>query len=168
MTKNVTDKTALPKSKSGAKSQITERKDDFLWCSENNECFNMTKDGLIFERAENINNKIIFGGILNGNPIMKNFATAQKMQNYIKLIKAFKNSGFEISSINIESSDKAVAKTNIENTISDIIFSPEEPNLYLIAQNAILLINEVLSKTSSAHFNYIDARFGNKMFYKLY
>lgn len=155
--------------------KITERKADFLWCSAQTECFNMTKEGLVFassaealaKEEADIDNKIIFRGILNGNPLMKNFATPAKIQNYLKLVEVFKNGGFEISSINIESSDRAVAKTKIGDTTSDIIFNPEETDLSLVAQNTILLINETKTKNPSAHFNYIDARFGNKMFYKL-
>lgn len=147
--------------------KIKEKKADFLWCSEQNECFNMTKDGLVFENTEDVKGKIIFRGILEGNPLMKNFATSAKMQNYENFISVFKNAGFEISSINMESSDKAVAKTNINNFMSDIIFNPEEKDISLVAQNTILLIKETLTKNSSAHFNYIDSRFGNKIFYKL-
>ncbi len=147
--------------------KIMERKGEFLWCSTQDECLAMTKDGFVFEKSSIATGKIIFRGILEGNPLMKNFSTPQKMQNYIKLIETFKNSGFEISSINIESSDKAIAKMNINNAISDVIFNPKETDLSLIAQNAILLIKETQIKSPSAHFQYIDARFGNKMFYKL-
>lgn len=146
--------------------KIVERKGDFLWCSPVDECFFMTKDGLVFESysAEAPRDKLIFTGIIAGNPLMKNFATPEKIQNYLKLIEIFKNAGFEITSVNIESSDRAVAKSSI----GDIIFNPEELNLSSVAQNTILLINETKSKNPSARFNYIDARFGNKLFYKLY
>ncbi|MFH0804226.1 MAG: hypothetical protein V1896_01340 [Candidatus Zambryskibacteria bacterium] len=145
---------------------LTERQADFLWCSPTGECFNMTKDGLVFEKsnfAEASSDKISFRGSLEGNPLMKNFATPAEMQNYLKLLKFFKDAGFEISSVNIESADKAVARSNV----GDIIFNPGEADLSIPAQNAILLINETRNKNPSALFNYIDARFGNKMFYKL-
>lgn len=154
--------------------KIKEREADFLWClpaqagSGQEECFNMTKDGLVFENTEDVKGKIIFRGILEGNPLMKNFATSAKMQNYINFISVFNNAGFDVSAINIESSDRAISKIKINNFISDIIFNPEEKDLSLVAQNTILLIKETLTKTSSSHFNYIDARFGNKFFYKLY
>lgn len=150
--------------------KIKERKSDFLWCSENDECFNMTKDGLVFASPDIAfveSSKVVFRGVLIGNPIMKNFATTEKMQDYLSLINTFKNEGFEISSINIESSDKAVAEIKINNYKSKIIFSPQEKNLSVIAQNALLLINETKSKNPKSSFQYIDTRFGNKLFYKL-
>lgn len=157
--------------------KVTERKADFLWCSTDNQCFFMAENGLVFEKAgftesyfltSSTNwieplNKMIFKGNLEGNPLMKNFSTPAKIQNYLKLVEVFKNAGFEVLSINIESKDRAVAKANVGN----IIFNPEEADLSLVAQNAILLINEVRSKNPSAIFNYIDARFGTKLFYKV-
>jgi hypothetical protein len=142
---------------------VTERKADFVWCSPSSECFLMTKDGLVFEKSGETGGKLIFTGLLEGDPLMKNFATSPKIQNYLKLVEIFKEGSIEVISINIESSDKAVAKTSI----GDVIFNPEEIDLSLVAQNAILLINEVKGKNPSAKFNYIDARFDNKFFYKL-
>ena len=145
---------------------IIERRADFLWCSPQEQCFFMTKDGFIFEKsnsAEASLDKISFRGNLEGDPLMRDFVTPEKMQNYLKLIEVFKNAGFEISSINIESADKAVAKSSM----GDIIFDPGETNLSLTAQNAVLLINDIKNKNPSARFNYIDTRFGNKVFYKL-
>ena len=145
---------------------IVERKESFLWCSEADGCFSMTQDGLVFASSDVAlaeSGKVIFKGVLEGNPLMKNFATPQEMQNYLKMIETFKNAKVVVADINVESADKAVVKTNV----GDVIFNPEETNLSISAQNAMLLINEIKSKNPSAHFNYIDTRFGNKMFYKL-
>ncbi len=146
-----------------------ERSPDFLWCSETDECFFMTQNGFIFEKTlegQASSSKIIFGGILKGesSPLLKNFATPERMQNYLELIEVFKRESFEIYSVNIESSDKAIAKTNI----GDVFFSPEGDDLSLVAENIILLFNKVKNENPSAQFNYIDARFGNKFYYKLY
>jgi len=149
------------------KLSLTERKADFLWCSSKDDCYFMTKDGLVFEKISvsqlsQADNKIIFEGVLEENPLMKNFAAPEEMQNYLRLVEIFKSSGFDITSISIESKDKGVAKSSI----GEIIFSPEE-DLSKTAQNAVLLINEVKGKNASSRFQYIDARFGNKIFYKL-
>jgi cell division septal protein FtsQ len=152
----------------GIEFTISERTADFLWClSAQAGCYFMTKSGLVFassaEALAEAENKVKFYGVLQDNPIMKSFATPEQMQKYINFIGVFQNSKFEISSINVESEDKATAKTNI----GDIIFSPQDSDLSLSAQNAILLIKEIITKSPSAKFNYIDTRFGNKMFYKL-
>lgn len=150
------------------KLQIVERESDFLWCRDQNECFNMTKNGLVFERTSEISGKIIFTGVLTGDPLMKNFATSDAMQNYLKFAEEFKKVGFDITAIYIETNDRAIAKINIQGTDSDVIFNPTEGDFVLVAQNTILLIKETLAKNPTARFNYIDARFDNKFFYKVY
>lgn len=142
---------------------IVERNADFLWCSVTDQCYFMDKSGLIFEKTADASGKIIFRGVLEGNPLMKYFATAEEIKNYLSLVDIFKNNGFNVSSINIESADKGVAGTDI----GDVIFNPGEADLSITAQNVVLLVNEIKSKTPSIRFNYIDARFGNKIFYKL-
>jgi hypothetical protein len=157
---------------------IAERKADFLWCLSLSDCFFMDKTGFIFEKSNLTKpvflasslkeseplNRMIFTGILEDHPLMKNFASPEKMQNYLNFAEVLKNNGFEVISINIESSDRAIAKSNI----GDVIFNPEEIDLSSVAQNVVLLINEIKGKNPFARFQYIDARFGNKVFYKLY
>ena len=147
--------------------KITERSPDFVWCAKEGECFFMTKTGFIFEKildGQVLSGLVSFRGLLDGSPIFKNFATPEKMQNYSSFIEVLKGSGVEIYSINIESSDKAVAKTEM----GDIFFSPVGKDLLLTAENTLLLINEIKNKNASAKINYIDARFDNKFYYKLY
>jgi cell division septal protein FtsQ len=148
----------------GIEFNISERSSDFLWC--NSECYFMTKNGLVFQSQPTLasRDKIIFTGILQGDPLMKNFATSEQMQKYLKFIDAFKNAQIEIISINVESEDKATVKTNI----GDIIFNPQDSDIVISAQNAIVLVNNLKAKNPSIRFNYIDTRFGNKMFYKLF
>ncbi|MCL4387156.1 FtsQ-type POTRA domain-containing protein [Patescibacteria group bacterium] len=148
----------------GIKLEVVERKSDFLWCFPQNECFFMNKEGLVFEKAEYVpSGKLVFRGVLKEDPLLKSFASSKDMNNFLKLVQVLKDAGLEISSINLEYSDRVVAESNI----GKIIFNSEEADLSLTAQNIILLVNEVKSKTPGAYFEYIDARFGNKIFYKL-
>ena len=147
--------------------KITERSPDFVWCAKDGECFFMTKTGFIFEKIldeQVLSGLVAFEGLLDGSPIFKNFSTPDKMQNYSNFIDVLKRSEVEIYSINIESSDKAIAKTGV----GDIFFSPVGKDLLLTAENTLLLINEIKNKNASAKINYIDARFDNKFYYKLY
>ncbi len=145
---------------------VAERNPDFLWCSSS--CFLMSKDGLVFEAAEGSGaeeypGKIIFRGMLGGNPMMKRFASPETMQNYENFVKDLGLIGIRVVSIYAESENKASAETDI----GSIIFDPEEEGLSAVAHKVNLLIAEARGKDSAAHFEYIDARYGNKMFYKL-
>ncbi|MFA6269929.1 MAG: hypothetical protein WC657_01845 [Candidatus Paceibacterota bacterium] len=144
--------------------KVAERKPEFLWCSQNKVCYFMTSNGLVFEKTENTKDKLIFEGVLTGDPLMQYFATPTQIQNYLKLVEVFKKAGFAVASFNIESADKATAQTDL----GVVIFNPDEVDLSLVAQNVLLLVNETKIKNPSARFQYIDARFGNKMYYKTF
>lgn len=146
---------------------LVERRADLIWCAEGDRCFNMTNDGLIFEPTTEISNQIIFRGGVGGDPLLENFAPTEVMGNYLKLIAEFERAGFEISEIRFETSDRVIAKSSINGAMSDIVFNPNDLDFSLLIQNTILLINETLNKNPKAAFEYIDARFGNKFFYKL-
>jgi cell division septal protein FtsQ len=143
---------------------IAERKEDYVWCSGEEVCFFMTKEGFVFERIpENPADKIIFRGNLEGDPTKTYFDSPEQMKKYIKFIEILEKSGFRVHSVEIESKEKGVANT----LMADIIFNPRESDLSVSAQNIILLVDDLKSKNSSVRFDYIDSRFGNKIFYKL-
>jgi hypothetical protein len=143
---------------------LKERVGQYLWCSIESKCFLMSDDGLVFVEAggEEMQGKLAFRGGITGNPLMQHFADGDKMKNYLGAVKVLNDASLTINFINQELKDKASFSTNI----GDIILNPEE-NMSLSAKNAVLLIEETRVKNPSAVFNYIDARFGNKMFYKL-
>lgn len=145
--------------------KLTERQGDFVWCQGGEgACYSMNQNGLAFVEIgrEEINGKIIFKNSLEEAGLLKSFAGEGRMQNYLKAIKILGDAHFEIIEINLVLSDKVIFKTNV----GEIFLNPEE-DLSQTAENAVILINEVKTKTPSALFEYIDARFGNKVFYKL-
>lgn len=153
----------------GPEIKVAERKPDFLWCSGGDECFFMTREGLVFEKVETewlpaYGNKPIFRGLLSEDPIGKNFASPSEMKKILDFMKYFSDAGFEIGGISFELGNKAVINTNAGN----IIFNPEENSLASSSRNAILLIRNERDKNPGARFEYIDTRFGSKLFYKLF
>lgn len=166
----------------GLQFTVKERTADFLWCPQNDplsqaECFFMDRSGLIFEKAEisesnfllssqnhqEIVNKIVFKSDITGDPLLKNFTYTEQMKNYLSLIDYLKNEGVETVAFILEDENKIKLKTNF----GDILFSPQEKDFLPSVQNVVLLINDLKSKNSFVHFNYIDARFGTKLYYKL-
>lgn len=143
---------------------IKERKSDFLWCGSNNECFDMTKAGLVFNKTMGLGEgKVIFKGRIEGDPIMKKFATTEEMEVYTKLLSWITKAGLKVFSLNVESEDKVVVETDI----GEVFFSGEDKDIQESAESAILLIKDQRSKNPSVRFEYIDARFGAKLFYKV-
>lgn len=144
----------------------TERSSDYLWCSNTQECFNMTKNGLVFEKSilPRSNQKLIFKGVIVQNPILQSFATKEVMQKYENLVGVLQKEGLKVSVVNVDSQNKIIVGTDI----GDIFFNGEEKDLAPAIESALTLINDIRSKTPSATFQYIDVRFGNKVYYKMH
>jgi cell division septal protein FtsQ len=143
---------------------IIERQGDFGWCQTDNSCYLMSKNGLIFLEAkpEEIAGKLIFKGQVTGDPLWQNFASQKMLNDYLNTVTVLNGKQLQVSSIDVESADKSVFHTNL----GDIFLNPED-DLALGVANALFLLEEVRTKNPTAKFNYIDARFGNKVFYKL-
>jgi hypothetical protein len=147
--------------------KVAERGAEYLWCSATEECFFMSNDGLIFEKVSPEKSfesagKIIFRGLITSDPLLQNFATGEQMQNYTEFLDTLAKNNIHVDEISIESPEKAIAETSL----GQIFFSPKDPDLATAAFNSILLIEEVKTKNPAVRFEYIDARFGNKVFYK--
>lgn len=154
---------------SALKIKVTERTPDFLWCLAEGECFFMSSEGLVFEKVEAgwlpaYDDRPVFSGVLSADPIGKNFASPEDMRKYQNFMKDFVDAGFEVGGMSVELENKAVMNTNV----GDIVFNPEENTLASSSRNAILLIKDERSKNPSARFEYIDTRFGSKLFYKIF
>ncbi len=133
---------------------------DFLWCRGEAECFNMTKDGLVFERSSESGGKLIFKGLLEGEPVSQKFATPERMREFAEIATLLASKNMSVSLIEIVSLHKGVMKT----LGCDIVFDPEGKIVEQV-KNAITVIED-LALHGEADVEYVDARFGNKVFYK--
>ena len=79
------------------------------------------------------------------------------------MIGLLTKSDLKVLSFNIESEDKIVVETDI----ASIFFNIEDKNIKESVEGAILLIKDQRAKNPSVYFQYIDARFGSKLFYKV-
>ena len=143
---------------------LKERRGDFLWCSAENVCFLMSRNGLIFAEASPAErqNQIIFKGNITDSPLMKYFDNEVQMQKFSAVIRMFGDASIGVNTVEFESADKIVFGTERGNIILNPLDELVEP-----VHNVLLLITDSVSKNPGVEFEYIDARFGKKMFYKL-
>lgn len=146
------------------KVKIKERQAVASWCKDTS-CFLLDSTGLIYSPVNSeleLFGKIIFRGRIDGDPLMKSFQTKEIMDSYFKAVSVLKDNNIETTSIEIESRDKGIIKTSIGN----IFINPESLELVEAIENAILVIEERKANNNEFVFEYIDVRFGNKVFYK--
>jgi hypothetical protein len=142
---------------------LQEREAKFLWCDSIKQCFNMDMDGFIFEVAESFDSGMItFTGGISGDPLSKNFLPANEMIKFSKLIEGLSLVGLEVSVIDFHSADKIEVYTNM----AKIILNPSEDDFSAAIENTSLILSDLRKKNPDAEIDYIDARFGSKVFYK--
>lgn len=153
---------------SGIDINIKERAATFAFCNVNEggeECFNMSRDGFVFEEEAGevlLGGKIVFHSKKSERVLRSFFDTKTRVENYMKFIDSLKAQNINVFSVTIESFDESSLATDV----GRVVFNPSD-DPYAAAQNTILLIEDTKKQNPEATFEYIDTRFGNKMFYKV-
>ena len=144
--------------------EIKERQAIAVWCSTSEQCFLVDMEGFLYARASSADTigKLIFGGNIEGEPLKSRFASSEEMNGFIGFTNELKVFGINSTKLRIESKDKAV----LETSIGKIFVAPLEKDYKEIAENVHLLLKEEKKKNPEVYFEYIDMRFGNKLFYK--
>lgn len=156
---------------------ITERKHFAIWCkglpirdSEENGCYFIDKNSTIFAPAPNFSGDAYFkyyGLLTDENPIGKEFVSSSTI---FYQISDFKDS---VKSIGLRP-QYVVAKGNSEfvmklSSDTDILFDIKQPLQKVFENLQVLISTDAFSKLDKTNLpvEYIDLRFGNKLFYKL-
>lgn len=161
--------------------KIAERKEDSLWCSgekdsgnnkdENSRnCYFMDKEGVVFSPTPKFSGNVFirYYGLLDGaDPIGKAYISAEKFKEIRGFVNSLKNSG--LVPVVFLAETESDYEIYLENG-SKIIFDDKQPldktldNLESSLGEIGLVKNHGAS--SSIKLNYVDLRFGNKVFYK--
>ncbi len=148
--------------------EVEERISEAIWCNQNNDCYLMDGSGLIFSIAakEEQRNKIIFKGatVQNQGEDLRYFKYAKELDDFLVVADYLTQREVEIFSFEISSDEKASVFTSL----GEIIFNPLDKSI-LSAIDSAMLVYENLKKTNpNIRFEYIDVRFGSKVYYKTF
>ena len=157
--------------------EITPRKTFAIWCRAfgDSECYSMDYSGLVFSRvtvsSAEAEGTVIYSGLIEGNPIDKKFGedfagleTGELLKNLSSFVKQAKSIGINITRINVLNKIEAIAVFDK----GILKFTPAKASDEIFIENLKLFIEEIKKKNNNVlpQFEYIDARYGNKIFYK--
>ncbi|MBM2818033.1 MAG: Cell division protein FtsQ [Parcubacteria group bacterium] len=162
---------------------IAERERNALWCfseagegslikNENSSrCYFLDKGGLVFSEAPDFsgNSFLRYYGLLDGtiDPIGENYMTHDRFKEVSRFVKSLEDLGINALEFQAESeNDYAV---NLKNGVK-IIFDDKQP-FDKTLENIQSILSEVdlkgeYSPTNPPKINYVDLRFGNKVYLK--
>lgn len=148
--------------------EAEERISEAIWCSQNNDCYLMDGAGLIFSIAtkEEQRNKIIFRGPVTQNEGQKlrYFKYAKELSDFFAVADYLIQREVEVSSFEISSDEKASVFTSL----GEIIFNPLDKNILSAIDSATLVYDNLRKTNPNIRFEYIDVRFGSKVYYKTF
>jgi hypothetical protein len=159
---------------------IGERQPKALWCGLtdpsvslskiSNDCFVFDETGLVFAsstEAANIASGMIkfSGGLSAGNPIGQHFLSAEHLEKLFEFVKNISVLGFGITEFRVRSEGimEAVFPGG-----QRLIFGNDTDLVAAVANLQAVLDDPVLGASNLfTKMDYIDLRFGNKVYYKL-
>ena len=143
---------------------VEEYKPVAVWCKE--ECYYLNEEGLIFAKASQDYDKnlIKFSNLITDQPVGKTYTNSENFKKILNLINLFSNVPLKIISVKAEDgvTFSLYTDSNIK-ILYEIGDDPEE-----IANNLNTIIEkDAISKAQLNNIDYIDLRFGNKVYYKI-
>lgn len=145
--------------------QVEEYKPTAVWCDETN-CYYINEKSLIFDKAlANYDKNLVqFYDLIHDDPIGKNYSNPETFQKIIILINLVAKVPMKITSINTEDGLTFNLHTDMgTRLLYEINDSPEE-----VASNLnTVLEKDAINKAQLNNIDYIDLRFGNKVYYKI-
>jgi cell division septal protein FtsQ len=143
---------------------LNEYEAKYVWCRNSSDCFFMNDKGLVFRKIDpsQIVDKIVFVSSFEQEPLLSYVIPTYQMSQYIEMIEKSTMSSLPIERISIQEVNKGTAHT----TLGNIIFNPDSGEIVKQLQNALVLVSDLKKNNPNIKFEYIDARFGNKIFYK--
>ena len=158
---------------------VQERKPHALWCEhvrgedfedetqdEQGRCYFLDERGLIFSKAPDFTGNVFFeyyGPIDEGEVIGQQFLTENEFRTISFFINSSRDSGLEPISLALSGS------TDVELRLSDgsrIIFGREQDFDEVIENLQSVFESETFTEKEPLELDYIDLRFGNRVFYK--
>ena len=152
---------------------IEEQKPYALWCISKNEemqddCYFLNKDGLIFSKAPNFTGNVFFRfyGYLNGIDLLGKY--------YLKVNDEFNRINILIDSIRgldiVPTELRPSGDIDMElymNDGSKILFTRVQRSSEILDNLKVVLESETFKNMKMDNVEYIDLRFGNKVYFKL-
>lgn len=144
---------------------IEEYKPTAVWCQEV-DCYYLNEDGFIFNKAplEYDKNLVKFNDWLKGEPIGKNYTDPETFKKMTTLISLVAKIPLKIMSINTDDGLTFNLHTDVgTRLLYEINDNPED-----VANNLnTVLEKDAINRAQLNNIDYIDLRFGNKVYYKI-
>lgn len=129
------------------------------------DCYLMTSDGVIFSKDFNLDGDFIKTfGYINSDPIRQNFSNPKTFRDLIDFVKLLRRLNIEANEIWTTNGEvyAIVTKDKVK------LYIDSEDDIVSVFNNLQTVIErDAINQAQFNNIDYIDLRFGNRVFYKL-
>ncbi len=152
---------------------VAERSPRALWCSENNECYYMDENGVVYAPAPTFSTPIYteYRGSASGDVLPKQFLNSADFQALSALVDAIAqkvstatSSAEQLQNVVVDSNRDVVMQFSDNFAIK---FALHDQAGDIFERFTLALTADVVRAHSLSDFEYIDLRFGQKLYYRL-
>lgn len=151
---------------------LVERKPSYLWCdgnpTNNGDCYFVDDEGYVFSPAPTFSGNafvILYGNVATTSPVGQFYDSPEDFKSLLKIIGNLKEKSIVVDSVN--SKENEVTELGLDSG-GRIIFKETQDFDDLISEIGLIKNQtSILEASSTKHLDYLDMRFGNKIFYKL-
>ncbi len=147
---------------------LVEREPRALWCSDKGSCLFMDENGTVYGEAPTFSEPVYlhYYGSTTGNALPKQFLTPAEFQTLSALVDAIaqKISGEKVAGIAVD------AQSDVRISFADgfvLIFALGDQGGDVFERLALALTAGPMTTHKLSDFQYLDLRFGDKLYYKL-
>lgn len=140
---------------------VEARQSFMVFCDNNNQCFNVDEHGIAFkENTEEIGSAIYLSD--------KNISLGEKIisKEYLKSIKEIQKNLVQDLKIGIKEFSLLENRLNVKTSNGYYIYFDLDKNVLDQIFNLNQILKEKISEQQTENLQYIDLRFGNRVFYK--
>lgn len=151
------------------KVEVTERTPEALWCGEEGgQCYLLDADGLAYANAPQYAGQVYqtYSGSLPGDVLPRQFSTPEEFHSLSALVDVFskKFAPDKVRRVTVD------AHNDVRLSFSggfDVLFALHDDGGAIFNNISLAMTTEPFLSRPLSDFEYIDARFDNKVYYKL-
>jgi len=151
---------------------VEERQPSALWCGENRldgaipECFFLDEKGLLYTNSPSFTGDIYFrfyGPLGEGSSVGQQFLPTKTFQGMLFFLQSLRESG--IHPVELAVGNEEDYELYLENG-TQVLFAQDEDLTFVLDNLQTTLFSDELKERNTIDIDYIDLRFGNKVYYK--
>ncbi len=147
---------------------VVEREPRALWCTQDEKCLFMDENGVVYGEAPTFSEPVYLSyyGSTTGSALPKQFLIPEQFQSLSALVDALAQKISESAVASVEVDENKDVRVRFANSFT-LRFALSDAGGDIFERFSLALTSEPMTAHKLSDFEYLDLRFGDKLYYKL-